>query len=266
MDLQLIHGDALQEMQGLVDRGIKVDAIITDPPYGTTACAWDTVIPLEPMWDLIRQLRKSQTPVVLFGTEPFSSSLRLSNMTEFKYDWHWDKKISGNPLNANRMPLKTMELIHVFYKHHYFPQMRPGKMRSKGGWRNQNAHTGKTIPGHFTESDSYYPVQLLSQFSNAGSRGNTNHPTAKPIPLLEYLIRTYTRECETVLDFTMGSGSTGIACKNLNRNFIGIELDANYFAIATERIQTGQYSSVPQNRAPLHSDNIHEPTLWDQFV
>ena len=233
----IYKGDCLEVMDKLIADGVKVDAIITDPPYGTTTCKWDSVIPFDKMWKRLNKLIKPNGAIVLFGSEPFSSALRMSNIKNYKYDWVWDKKQGGNPLNAKRMPLKTLELIHIFNaKNTYYPQMRKGKMRVKGGCKKQAEHTGKTIQGYTTKSDLYYPTQLLSDFSNAGFRGKTVHPTQKPVPLMEYLIKTYTNENELVLDFTMGSGTTGVACKNLNRNFIGIELDDKYFEIAENRI------------------------------
>ena len=232
--IELIQGDCLEKMKDIPDG--SVDMVLTDPPYGTTACKWDSIIPLEPMWEQLKRITKPNGAIVLFGSEPFSSHLRLSNIKNYKYDWVWDKKQGGNPLNAKRMPLKTLELIHIFNKHNYNPQMRKGKLRVRGGSKKQAEHTGKTIQGYTTKSDLYYPTQLLSEFSNAGNRGKTVHPTQKPVALMEYLIKTYTNEGETVLDFTMGSGTTGVACKNLNRNFIGIELDPDYFKIAEKRI------------------------------
>ena len=233
--IKLIKGDCLEKMKE-IESG-SVDAIITDPPYGTTACKWDSVIPFDAMWEQLNRIIKPNGAIVLFGSEPFSSALRMSNIKNYKYDWVWDKKQGGNPLNAKRMPLKTLELIHIFNKHNYNPQMRKGKMRVKGGSKKQADHTGETIQGYTTKSDLYYPTMLLSDFSNAGNRGKTVHPTQKPIPLMEYLIKTYTNEGETVLDFTMGSGSTGVACANTDRSFIGIEQDDKYFEIAEKRIK-----------------------------
>ena len=234
-NIHLFNGDCLEGMDLMIKNGVTVDAIICDPPYGATACKWDSVIPFDEMWERLNKLIKPNGAIVLFGSEPFSSALRMSNIKNYKYDWIWDKKQGGNPLNAKRMPLKTLELIHIFNKHNYYPQMRKGKMRVKGGSKKQAEHTGKTIKGYTTKSDLYYPVQLLSDISNANKKGRF-HPTQKPIALMEYLIKTYTNEGETVLDFTMGSGTTGCACKQLNRNFIGIEQDEKYFKIAETRI------------------------------
>ena len=233
--MKLYKGDCLEVMKDIPSGSI--DAIICDPPYGTTSCKWDSVIDFGLMWEQLNRVIKPNGAIVLFGSEPFSSALRMSNIKNYKYDWIWDKKQGGSPLNAKRMPLKTLESIHVFNKHKYNPQMRKGKMRVKGGSKKQADHTGKTIQGYTTKSDLYYPTMLLSDFSNAGNRGKTMHPTQKPLLLMEYLVRTYTNENELVLDFTMGSGTTGVACKNLNRDFIGIEIDKDYFEIAKKRIE-----------------------------
>lgn len=230
----LINADCLDAMKYIESKSI--DMVLCDLPYGTTACKWDTVIPFEPLWEQYKRIIKDRGAIVLFGSEPFSSYLRMSNIKQYKYDWIWDKKICGNPLNAKRMPLKTLETISVFNSCFYFPIMRTGVFRKKGGSKKQAEHTGKVVVGYQAKSDQYYPTQLLSDFSNAGCRGKTVHPTQKPVALLEYLIKTYTLEGETVLDNCMGSGSTGVACINTNRNFIGIEKDDKYFEIAKKRI------------------------------
>src|SRR5574344_337613 len=167
--MQLIHGDCLEKMKDIPDKSI--DMILCDLPYGTTQCKWDVVIPFEPLWEQYKRIIKDRGAIVLFGSEPFSSYLRMSNIKQYKYDWVWDKKIGGNPLNAKRMPLKTLETISIFNAGYYYPIMRHGVMRKKGGSKKQAEHTGKTIIGYYTESDSYYPTQLLSEFSNAGNRG-----------------------------------------------------------------------------------------------
>jgi len=240
MKIDLRKGDCLEVMDEMNNQGVQVDLVLTDTPYGTTFCKWDSIIPFDKMWAKLKRLIKPDVAIVLFGSEPFSSALRMSNIKNYKYDWVWDKKQGGNPLNAKRMPLKTLELIHIFNRHKYNPQMRKGKMRVKGGSKKQAIHTGKTIQGYKSKSDMYYPTMLLSDFSNAGNRGKTTHPTQKPVALMEYLIKTYTNEGDTVLDFTMGSGTTGVACVNTNRNFIGIELDDKYFEIAEKRIKEAQ--------------------------
>ena len=231
--IELFQGDCLEIMKNIPDKSI--DMILCDLPYGTTQCKWDTIIPFEDLWKQYNRVIKTDGAIVLFGSEPFSSSLRMSNIKKYKYDWVWDKKQAGNVLNAKRQPLKTFENIIVFNTKSYYPQMRTGKLRKKGGLNKQPEITGKVDLNYTTYNDQYYPIAIL-EFSNANKR-NRLHPTQKPVELLEYLINTYTKENETVLDNCMGSGSTGVACKNLNRNFIGIELDNNYFNIAKERIE-----------------------------
>ena len=217
----------------------SIDAIITDPPYGTTACKWDSVIPFEPMWKQLNRIIKLNGAIVLFGSEPFSSALRMSNIKNYKYDWKWDKKQGGNPLNAKIQPLKTYEDIVVFNKHNYYPiKEKRGKPRKKGGLNKQPEHIGKVKLDYYTVNNEYYPRAIL-EMSNANKR-NKKHPTQKPIALMEYLIKTYTNENETVLDFTMGSGSTGVAAVYTKRNFIGIELNDKYFKIAKQRIEQTQ--------------------------
>ena len=229
--MRLIHGDCIEEMDKLIKEGVKVDAIITDPPYGTTACKWDSVIPFDEMWKCLEKLRNDNASVVLFGSEPFSTYLRMSNIKNFRYDWIWDKKQSGNPWLVKKQPLKTSENISVFYKGEYIPQMWKGKMRKKGGGNGAKMF-GNTDSVY---NDLYYHRHII-EFPNSANKRGRLHPTQKPVALLEYLIKTYTKEGDTVLDFTMGSGTTGLACKKLNRNFIGIELDENYFNIARKRI------------------------------
>ena len=233
--IELVHGDCLEEMENI--KPDSVDLVLTDPPYGITACKWDTVIPFDEMWNCINRVIKKNTAVVLFGMEPFSSALRMSNIKKYKYDWYWDKKLCGNPLNAKRQPLKTVELISVFYKKQclYAPIMREGVFRKKGGSKKQFEHLGRVNTTYSTQNNLYYPTQIIEQ-SNANTRKNRSHPTQKPVALLEYLIKTYSNEGATVLDFTMGSGSTGVACVNTNRKFIGIELEEKHFNIAKKRI------------------------------
>jgi len=235
--IDLLKGDCLELMK-TIESG-SIDAIITDPPYGTTACKWDSVIDFDLMWEQLNRIIKPNGAIVLFGSEPFSSALRMSNIKNYKHKWIWNKKQSGSFQNAKHQPLKIDEDISVFTskgeKVVYIPQMRTGKMRKKGGSKKKNELFNGLGSNHYTYNDKYYPVNILDNFSNA-NRLNRVHPTQKPIALMEYLIKTYTNENETVLDFTMGSGSTGVACKNTNRNFIGIEQDENYFNIAKERI------------------------------
>tara|TARA_R100000995_G_C3443350_1_gene104443 strand:- start:28 stop:753 length:726 start_codon:yes stop_codon:yes gene_type:complete len=233
---ELILGDCLEELKKISDK--SVDIVLTDPPYGTTDCKWDSIIPFDLMWKELKRIIKDNGCIALFGTEPFSSYLRTSNIKCFKYDWIWNKKNIGNPLIAKYQPLRQHELISVFYnkRSKYFPiktdldktrtatQYNKSKLFEKGN--SQKGFT-KTVKGKFPKT--------IIEFSNA--KRKKLHPTQKPVALLEYLIKTYTNENDTVLDFTMGSGSTGVAAKNLNRKFIGIEKNQNYFNIAKDRIE-----------------------------
>jgi site-specific DNA-methyltransferase (adenine-specific) len=237
--IELILGDCLEEMKD-IPAG-SVDMILTDPPYGTTACKWDSIISFEPMWSELKRVVKPNGAIVLFGSEPFSSALRMSNIKNYKYDWVWDKKKGGNPLLSKIQPIKTFENILIFEKSgkkvNYFPIMvKRDKVKYRGGNKGNKSEINNNA---FTENKAYthkYPKAIL-EVSNASQKGKV-HPTQKPVALLEYLIKTYTNENETVLDFTMGSGSTGVAAKNLNRKFIGIENDEGYFKVAQERIES----------------------------
>ena len=237
---KLLHGDCLELMKGIPDG--SVDAIITDPPYGTTACKWDSVIPFDLMWEQLNRIIKPNGAIVLFGSEPFSSALRMSNIKNYKYDWIWDKKHSTNFMLAKKQPLKYHEIISVFNSKIYYPiKTKRNKDKdytgSKNEFKNNNIvskvkDTTKNLRTHL------YPKSIIESNSQEKECNNINrlHPTQKPKVLMEYLIKTYTNENETVLDFTMGSGTTGVACKNTNRNFIGIEMDDKYFEIAKNRI------------------------------
>ena len=229
MEYKLYQGDCLEVMDRLIEEGIKVDMILTDPPYGTTACKWDNVIPFGEMWIRINKLIKTNGAIVLFGNEPFSSNLRISNIKNYKYDWVWNKR-PVNFLNAKRQPLREIENIMVFNSKIYNPQGLIYKEQI-----NKRSNSTETNLKHGLSNKSYYtnyPKQILRFI---GERGL--HPTQKPVALLEYLIKTYTGEGELVLDFTMGSGSTGVACINTNRKFIGIELNEKYFNIAKDRLE-----------------------------
>ena len=236
--MKLYNGDCLEIMKSIKDKSI--DAIITDPPYGTTACKWDSVIDFDLMWEQLNRIIKPNGAIVLFGSEPLSSYLRMSNIKNYKYDIIWNKNQSGNPLLSKKQIMKSHEVISLFYKKQctYNPQMdKRGKPRHKG--TKQKLKEGSFLGAGEIDTRSfnnlYYPKSIL-KISNAKKKGK-KHPTEKPIELMEYLIKTYTNELETVLDFTMGSGTTGVACCNLNRDFIGIELDKDYFKIAQERIK-----------------------------
>ena len=232
-----MNGDCLERMKEIPDA--SVDFILTDPPYGTTACKWDSVIPFDSMWQELERIIKPNGAIVLFGSEPFSSTIRISNLKMYKYDWVWIKNISTNFLHAKRQPLRNTENIHVFYKKCgcYYPIKSTGHIptQSAKGSSNGVLYHGTNVRNYVGGDTTRYPKTTI-EFDVVDLK-NRLHPTQKPVALLEYLIKTYTQENETVLDFTMGSGSTGVAAKNLNRSFIGIELDSNYFEIAESRIR-----------------------------
>lgn len=237
-NVTLYEGDCLQIMQSIPDG--SVDCIIADLPYGSTRCKWDSVIPFNMLWAQYQRITKKNAAIVLFGSEPFSSHMRMSNEKNYKYDWIWDKHSTTGFLNAKKRPLRRHETISVFSfgTPVYYPQMETrGKPRQKRSY-NKKQGNGDMVYGKFENISSvnniYYPTDILS-FSNAQQKDKV-HPTQKPVPLLEYLVRTYTNEGETVLDNCMGSGSTGVACLNTGRRFIGIEKDPHYFQIAKERI------------------------------
>ena len=238
--MRLIHGDCLAEMATIVDK--SVDMILCDLPYGTTACKWDSVIPFEPLWAQYKRVIKDRGAIVLFGSQPFTTKLISSCIDLFKYELIWEKSKASNFVHARRMPLKAHENLSVFgFSVPYYPQMRKGEPYNRG--KRSEKHSVQDvmnrIPNYHTheivnETGDRFPRSVM-YFVTAESEGKF-HPTQKPVPLLEYLIRTYTLEGETVLDNCMGSGSTGIACLNTGRNFIGIEKDDKYFAVASERI------------------------------
>lgn len=229
--INLMLGDCLERMKEIPDGSI--DMVLADPPYGTTACKWDSVIPLEPMWEQLKRVIKPNGAIVMTASQPFTSKLVMSNPKAFKYSWFW-KKRPVNFLNAKKQPLRNIEDVLVFGGSKYNPQGLIAKRRV-----NKRSNSTETNGAHGLSNISAftnYPNQLLEFI---GERGL--HPTQKPVALMEYLIKTYTNEGDTVLDFTMGSGSTGVGCKNTNRNFIGIEKDETYFKIAQERI--GSYNA-----------------------
>ena len=214
----------------------SIDCIITDPPYWTTACKWDTVIPFDKMWEQLKRIIKPNGAIVLFGSEPFSSALRMSNIKQYKYDWIWEKDRPTGMFLKDIQPMKYHEIISVFWKEKlmYNPQMWEGK-KSHSIWKSD-----KRTSEHYWEykhkMNEYWNMKFPRSIIVEKKEHPPIHPTQKPVALIEYLIRTYTNEWETVLDFTMGSGTTAIACINTNRNYIGFELDKWYFDIAQERI------------------------------
>lgn len=337
--VELKQGDCLELMKDIPDG--SVDLVLTDPPYGTTACKWDSIIPFEPMWEQLKRIVKRYGAIVLFGSEPFSSLLRASNIDWYKYDWVWEKEQSSSGLQAKIAPMKKHENISVFYQtfsdcydttemfaelkeymqterkkagldgkktrellgsymgSHYFTNGSQFciptadayyKLQSTGFFNmpfevltekyqserlkskidnfntyNPQMTDGKAYKGHFAPDAEVHGKATHYVKDNSGTRYPTSilkfnrakglHPTQKPVSLLEYLIRTYTNDGETILDFTMGSGSTGVACVNTGRNFIGIELDQGYFEIAQKRIEEAEKRL---NRGKLMEDVGHD--------
>ena len=244
IDSALFQGDCLDIMPLIPDNSI--DLILCDIPYGTTACKWDSVIPFDQMWGQLKRIRKDNTAILLFGSEPFSSNLRMSNMDEFKYDWIWDKKRVSNPMMAKKMPLKNYEIISVFYKRQPIFNPQPTKKNTLGVLSEKNKGkihitdtTGKSqLTWNDNSNEFGYPKMLLTEIkvmNNLTKDKSGLHPTQKPIELNEYLIKTYSNEGMIVLDFTMGAGASMVASKNLNRKFIGIEKELEYYEIACER-------------------------------
>lgn len=246
-NIQLFCGDCLEVMKGIPDG--SVDLVLTDPPYGTTQCNWDSVIPFEPMWEQLKRVCKENAAIVLFSAQPFTTDLISSNRKMFRYEIIWEKTQAQGFLNANKMPLRAHENLVVFYRK--LPTYNPvkkmverkdiGRIRQVNAMRSQQyREMDRTV---WVETGERYPTDVI-RFSNwngalfGKTQKHIKHPTAKPVNLLEYIINTYTNDGETVLDFTMGSGSTGVACINTNRRFIGIEKDRKYFEIAKNRIES----------------------------
>lgn len=252
---ELMLGDCLERMAGIAPG--SVDLVLTDPPYSTTACKWDAVIPFEPMWAAVKRVLKPNGAAVMTASQPFTSALVMSNTDWFKYAWVWEKSKASNYLQAKKCPLKNHEDVLVFSPTvaPYYPQMvdgeayaaRPGKKvtevyRPAKDAMFRNGSDGKRYP------------KSIQYFKTSEAEGAVVHPTQKPVALMEYLIRTYTNEGETVLDFTMGSGTTGVACANTSRRFIGIERDDTYFQIAKRRIEDA-YGPMPHGPT-AHNDNL----------
>lgn len=246
----LIQGDCIEVMSSMIEDGLKFDAIITDPPYGTTACKWDTIIPFDKMWKCLKYLRNENTPTVLFGSEPFSSMLRCSNLNEFKYDWIWNKNYGSGFAFSKYQPMRNHEIISCFAKNKssYYPQevlskvkdRKTGKRNGHHGYDLTSEHTGnmifnsKTNPSKILRTN-VNPKTVLDFDCPPRSKGYL-HPTQKPVELMEYLIKTYTNEGDIILDFTCGSGTTLVVAKNLNRKSYGIELEEKYCEITKNRL------------------------------
>ena len=247
--IQIKQGDCLELMKEIPDESI--DMILCDLPYGTTACKWDSVIPFESLWEQYKRIIKDKGAIILFGQEPFSSQVRNSNLDWYRYDWVWQKQKPSNFQLMNYQCGRVHENIMVFSQAkacyvkngntmNYYPQMTPrenirkANVKIYGDTDNNILHSYKNgEKNNYKEYSEKHPVSII-QFNTESKK---SHPTQKPVALLEYLIKTYTNEGEIVLDNCMGSGSTGIACINTNRNFIGYELDEHYFQIAKERLE-----------------------------
>lgn len=258
-DLQF--GDCLELMGNIADE--SVDLILCDLPYGTTACKWDAVLPFDALWEHYRRVAKPNAAIVLTASQPFTTALIASNMREFSYTWVWDKKFAANFVQAKRMPLRTHEDVVVFCKSGktpiYHPQMTPrDKPIKKGGNKQFSAIPIRQTEASaaFGESGKTYDEKCPETIIKFNCReGRGLHPTQKPVALMEYLVRTYTNEGGLVLDNCMGSGTTGVACINTGRRFIGIEQMPEYFDIAKARIETAAFGAVNDNASAAEDDD-----------
>lgn len=234
MDSYIKCGDCLELMKEIPDK--SVDMILCDLPYGVTQNKWDSVIPFEPLWQQYHRITKDNAAIVLNCMQPFSSALVMSNPKEFKYMWYWDKHLKTGFLNSKRQPLRQVEEIAVFYRRqcHFAPPEKLGRNHARCRQGTAGSNYNKVKQRVTTFSDSYCATTLITDYPK--NVCNSNHPTEKPIGLLEYLIRTYTVKGDVVLDNCMGSGSTCVAARNLGRKYIGIELDENYYRIAEQRL------------------------------
>ena len=233
-----MKGDCLERMKEIPDG--SVDMVLTDPPYGTTACKWDSIIPLEPMWEQLKRVTKPNGAIVMTASQPFTSVLVSSNFKIFKCEWIWEKDGGSNFATVRFQPMKEHESVLVFCRgkatYNQIKQERIGSRKGKETTTKNNGNENG-VYGDFAKSGSYkVPALRCPRSIQRFNRERGQHPTQKPVALMEYLIKTYTNEDETVLDFTMGSGTTGVACKNLGRKFIGIEMDDKYFQVAQDRI------------------------------
>ena len=238
--IKLVHGDCLDVLQNVPDN--YVDLVLTDPPYGITACKWDTIIPFEALWKQLKRITKPNSAIIMMASQPFTSMLIMSNLEMFKYCWVWKKNIKTGFLNAKKQPLRQTEDIVVFYNTQcvYNPQKTGGHLPvhsyTKRGIDGDTLGKTKAVSGG--GQNDRYPSNILEMKTVSGKR---LHPSQKPIDLMDYFIKTYSNENDVVLDFSMGSGTTGVSCKNLNRSFIGIELNRKYFDKAKIFIKTNKY-------------------------
>ena len=242
---QVFLGDCLELYKNIEPKSI--DLILTDLPYGTTACKWDTIIPFDKLWEMVNYLLKPNGAFITTASQPFTSALVMSNTKMFKYELIWDKQRTSNPMLAKVQPMKTHENILIFGNGIYNPQFTERKNKEtikrdkrKNGYNNSSSEHFELKYTQRNSNEYKYPESVIRQKRDNGNnqfvKGLVKHPTQKPIALFEYLLKTYSNEGMTIFDPCMGSGTTGVACKNLNRNFIGIEKDENYFKIAEQRI------------------------------
>ena len=228
----LVHADCFDVFPYIADKSVNL--ILCDLPYGSTQCKWDSILPFDKLWEQYNRIIKLNGAIVLFGAEPFSSLLRVSNIKNFKYDWIWDKKKAPNFRGVKSQPLIPYEVISVFNTNTYNPQMTKGKMRQKGGYYSE--HEQALSAGTKAKiNDEYYPKAIL-EFTKADNKDSKLHPTQKSLELMKYLVRTYSNEDDVVMDNCMGSNTTGLACKELNRQYIGIEKDKNYYDVSVSRV------------------------------
>jgi site-specific DNA-methyltransferase (adenine-specific) len=238
-DLWLMQGDCLERMKE-IESG-SVDMVLADVPYGTTQNKWDAIIPLEPMWEQLKRIIKPNGAIVMTASQPFTTTIISSNTGMFKYCWVWEKNLKTGNLNARKMPMGGHEDVVVFYSKPptYNPQKRKRTTEVKSGNKKNSKTTNYGVQKEDyidRQSDEINPDTVIKGIKCVHNSSGKQHPTQKPVELMEYLIKTYTDETQKVLDFTMGSGTTGVAARNLNRKFIGIELDETYFKIAKDRI------------------------------
>lgn len=250
-EYKLYNGDCLAVMDKLIEQGVKVDAVICDPPYGTTACKWDIVIPFDEMWNRLNKLIKPTGAIALFATEPFATKLRMSNLDNYRYDWYCIKTKPSLYQHAKNRPMRAVENACVFSKSKWGHKSQLKDKRMEYNPQGISSIGVKTVTKNFNaggvvgerpnqigkqyEAFTGFPTDVLEFKSITGK--SCLHPTQKPVDLLEFLVKTYTEESDLVLDFTMGSGSTGVACINTNRKFIGVEINEKYFNIAKDRIE-----------------------------
>lgn len=263
-EINLMHGDCLEKMQSI--KSGSIDLILTDPPYGTTQCKWDSVIPLDEMWLQLNRVIKPNGAIVMTAAQPFTTVLIGSNLPLFRYCWVWDKIKGTGFLNAKKMPMRNHEDVVIFYNKlpTYNPQMTNGHQRKvshRKATLQTDVYNDMKNDYHY-DSTERFPTSI--QTISTDTQSSSLHPTQKPVALMEYLIKTYTNRGETVLDFTMGSGTTGVACVKSNRNFIGIEKDEAYFNIAQNRID--ETIATPDLFQVADAKAINEPTQQSLLI